>query len=52
MTPDEWPTLERELLGAHESGDGEALIGLYSVAADKAAASGGIDRSAFLLTHA
>ncbi len=52
MTGDELAALERELLAAHESGDGDALIGLYAVAADRAAASDDIDSAAFFLTHA
>ena len=52
MTANEPAVLERELLAAHESGDGEALIGLYAVAADRAAASDDVDSAAFFLTHA
>ncbi len=52
MTADELPALERELLAAHESGDGDALIGLYAVVADKSEASDDIDSAAFFLTHA
>ncbi|MXX90833.1 MAG: hypothetical protein F4213_06305 [Boseongicola sp. SB0677_bin_26] len=49
---DEQAALERELLAAHESGEGNALIGLYAAAADKAEASDDIDSAAFFLTHA
>ena len=52
MIADELAALERELLAAHESGDGSALIGLYAAAADKAEASDDIDSAAFFLTHA
>ena len=52
MTADELAALERELLAAHESGDGDALIGLYAVVADKSEASDDIDSAAFFLTHA
>ncbi len=52
MIASELAALERELLAAHESGDGDALVGLYAVAADKAEASDDIDSAAFFLTHA
>ena len=52
MTADELAALERELLAAHEAGDGEALTGLYALVADKAEASDDIDSAAFFLTHA
>lgn len=52
MIASELAALERELIAAHESGDGDSLIGLYEVAADKAAASHDIDSAAFFLTHA
>ena len=52
MIPDEPETLERKLLAAHETGDGEALIGLYATAADRAETSDDIDTAAFFLTHA
>ncbi|MYF88107.1 MAG: hypothetical protein F4186_01160 [Boseongicola sp. SB0676_bin_33] len=44
--------LDREVLAAHESGDGNALIRLHAMAADKAEASDDIDAAAFFLTHA
>ena len=52
MIASELAGLERDLLAAHETGDGNALIGLYAVAADKAEASDDIDSAAFFLTHA
>ena len=52
MNASELPALEREMLAAHESGDGDALVGLYAVAADQAEASDDIDSAAFFLTHA
>ena len=52
MIASELAALERELIAAHESGDGNVLVGLYAVAADKAEASGDIDSAAFFLTHA
>ena len=52
MTASELAALERELIAAHGSGDGDTLIGLYAAAADRAAASDDIDRAAFFLTHA
>ena len=52
MIASELAALERELLAAHESGDSDALVGLYAVAADKAEASDDIDSAAFFLTHA
>lgn len=52
MIADELAALERELLAAHESDEGNALIGLYAAAADKAEASDDIDSAAFFLTHA
>ncbi|MDE0522693.1 MAG: hypothetical protein OXH79_12125 [Boseongicola sp.] len=52
MIASELAVLERDLLAAHEASDGNALIGLYAVAADKAEASDDIDSAAFFLTHA
>ena len=52
MIASELAALERELLAAHESGDGDALVGLYAVAADKAEACDDIGSAAFFLTHA
>ncbi len=41
--------LDQELVAAHESGDIDALIRLYEVAADR---SEDPERAAFFLTHA
>ena len=40
------------LLRAHAAGDREALVRLYTEAADAAEAAGDVDRACFFLTHA
>ena len=44
--------LAAELADAHASGDLDALVRLYTAAADREEAEGRIDRACFLLTHA
>ncbi|MDU8942277.1 hypothetical protein [Ovoidimarina sediminis] len=41
--------IEAGLLAAHGAGDGTALVGLYTEAAE---AAGDVDRACFFLTHA
>lgn len=44
--------LEVALLEAHSKDDKDQLIGLYTIAADRAEASGQLDGACFFLTHA
>lgn len=44
--------LDKALIAAHASGDDEALVRLYTQAADSAQDSGDIDAMCFYLTHA
>lgn len=45
-------SLETRLLAAHSDGDIDALVHLYTEAADLAEARGDIDAACFYLTHA
>ena len=45
-------TLETRLLAAHARGDIDALVGLYTEAADLAETAKNIDAACFYLTHA
>lgn len=49
MTRDE---LDRALITAHERNDAEALVGLYTTAADLAEDQEDIEAACFYLTHA
>ncbi len=46
------PSLDQQLLVAHEQNDNPALISLYTEAADESEQSGNIDAACFYLTHA
>ena len=45
-------TLERALLCAHDAGDTEKLIDLYTLAGDQAEQHGDVDAACFFFTHA
>ncbi len=44
--------LDELLLDAHARNDGDALVGLYTLAANRSEAAGNIDAACFYLTHA
>ena len=46
------PSLNQQLLDAHEQNDNPVLVLLYTKAADKSEQSGNIDAACFYLTHA
>lgn len=44
--------LDRRMIAAHDSGDGETLVGLYRQAGEAAEDAGNIDRACFFFVHA
>ena len=52
MSPEPESDLDERLIAAHESGNSDALVGLYRQAGEAAEAAGDIDRACFFYVHA